>query len=147
MARYRLLQEAFMPSRPGDFCRKLEVNAEVVLADDDIGLGPHLEPLDDAARKARAEYDRRFPGGMSRLDPTSHLPLGQDPMVSINLGAEVQRQLDRKLSIAASGVSAPVPSSEVAELRAQLDDLQKQLADLIAANSRPAIAAPRKGAA
>lgn len=125
MARYRLLQDAFMPSRPGDFHRRIDAGAEVVLADDDFGLGPHFEPRDDPAKRAKAEYDKRRPG--ATLDPTSRLPLGVDPFEGRTFEQRVMALLEQRLR-------EPAPQgagSEVAELREQVDALQKQIAALM----------------
>jgi hypothetical protein len=40
--------------------------------------GPHLEAIDETARVAMAAYWDKYPN--ASLDPTRHLPLGQDPM-------------------------------------------------------------------
>lgn len=127
MARYRLLQDAFMAARPGDIHRRIDAGAEVVLADEDFGLGPHFEPLDDAARKARAEYDRRRPG--ATLDPTSRLPLGRDPLAMLTPEQSLMQHFDKLLA----GVTAAAPGAngEVAALREQVDSLQKQIAALV----------------
>jgi hypothetical protein len=49
--RYRLLQKAYMPPRPGAFEAVLEEGQEVVYTGKP---GDHMEPLDDGARKAMA---------------------------------------------------------------------------------------------
>lgn len=56
--RYRLGQKAYMPPAPGQFEEVCEAGREIVYA----GCpGPHMEPLDDAARKAVALRDDRRP--------------------------------------------------------------------------------------
>jgi hypothetical protein len=40
--------------------------------------GPHLKPLNDEAQRRLDEYWAKHPN--ATLDPTRHLPLGQDPM-------------------------------------------------------------------
>ncbi|MBW4092184.1 MAG: hypothetical protein HIU82_13900 [Proteobacteria bacterium] len=68
--RYRLLRKSYLPRRPGDMCEVLD-EGETVLFDGTPG--PHMEPLDGAAR---ANIEQA--GGtrdLSVLDPMEALPL------------------------------------------------------------------------
>jgi hypothetical protein len=122
MAKYRVIAEsgAFMPRSPdivrldlggsdaaraysvrAPICELLAQNTEVDVPDGFIP-GPHLEPLDDPARAAMAQYWKDRPG--ATLDPTRTLPLGRDPMAARTLDGMVMDQLER---MAAEAVSKP----------------------------------------
>lgn len=105
--------------------------------------GPHLEPLDDAARAAMAAYVKKFPG--ATLDPTRHLPLGQDPLLQPTFEQAMLRSLER---ISAESEGQPARPSAADEKLEKLIETVAALAAIVAAqHGAPARAPvmPRKG--
>jgi hypothetical protein len=90
--------------------------------------GPHLEPLDDAARADMAAYWKARPG--ASLDPTRSLPLGRDPLATQTLEGAVMAQLER---LAADAVSKPAVPASDAKLDALLEAVTKMIGVVSAA--------------
>jgi hypothetical protein len=89
--------------------------------------GPHLEPLNDAAREAMAAYWKAHPG--ATLDPTRTMPLGQDPLGGRSVEQLVSGLLERMDSQAPAGVA---PGAEIAALLAGQKAMQDAIASLAA---------------
>jgi hypothetical protein len=91
--RYRLSAKSHLPKQPGGEPELLEIGAEVYFA----GLpGPHMEPLDEAARAAKA----RAPTGQV-MDFTRHIPLttpGEDDVQMERLGVVIAKALAEALA-------------------------------------------------
>jgi len=106
--------------------------------------GPHLQPLDDAAKERMAQYWKDRPN--ATLDPTRHLPLGRDPMVVATFEGTMLATLER---MAAEGSD---PRAHPAADTARLDALTEALTTLtglvaqLAVSRAPAPPAPRKAA-
>ena len=105
--------------------------------------GPHLEPLNDAAREAMAAYKAKGPGSM---DPTRHFPGGQDPMGGPSVQQSVERLLDgmereasdralaRQASERLAGpAAAPAGNSDMAALLEGQKATQDSIAALVGA--------------
>jgi hypothetical protein len=97
--------------------------------------GPHLLPLDDAAKKAMAQYLKDRPG--ATLDPTRSLPLGQDPMQPPSLEASVLRTLERMAEDAAGASAAPSAGASDAKLDALVEQITR-LAGIVGQIAQPA---------
>jgi hypothetical protein len=96
--------------------------------------GPHLEPLNDEAREMTAQYRAKFPN--ATLDPTRHMPLGQDPMMPRSFEQQVLGRLDMQLA-----AMAPAPAAaedpRIEALLAGTLAMQQMIAKLAEALSPP----------
>ena len=77
---------------------------------DHLVFGPHLEPLDDAAKAAAAAYWKAHPN--ATLDPTRSLPLGRDPMVAATFESTTLAMLERMAAEAAGQPTSSPPASD-----------------------------------
>jgi len=93
--------------------------------------GPHMEPLNDAARQRMREYRQANPH--ATLDPTSTLGVGGGS--SIDLGEMLTLQMDRMLREATGTHAMPAvgDASVLESLRAQVVELSAQVAALLKA--------------
>jgi hypothetical protein len=143
VALYKLPQNAYLPRYPGAPISELIFEGQEVEYN---GVpGPHMQPLDDAAKQALADYYAVNPN--VTLDPTRKLSvsISDDPNAK-SLDKAVLNQLDRIFSQASKQPAGPSP--EVAELRGQVESLAGQVAALVAALASQHTPAPagKKGA-
>jgi hypothetical protein len=102
--------------------------------------GPHLAPLNEAAREAMAAYQAKGHGSM---DPTRHFPGGQDPMGGLSLQQNVEKLLDgmerdASLRALARPAEAPAGNADMAALIGELRALVAALAQPPAKQGRAA---------
>jgi hypothetical protein len=145
MARYKIISEAgaYMPvsseivrlelGADSHAARQYGVRSQVMklfVENEEIDFdgipGPHLEPLDEAARERMAAYWKAHPG--ATLDPTRSLPLGQDPMLRPTFEQAMLRQLERMTEEAAGPVAPPAAADN-----AKLDQVLEAIGKLTAA--------------
>lgn len=141
MPRYKLNQTAYIKKHPS--AAMPELCFEGTIIDHDGVPGPHMEPMDDAARAALDAYYASNPG--VTLDPTRKLSVSvADDPNGKNISDVVQHQLDRML--AGIGKTPAAPSAEVAELRGEVSALAQQVSQLVALMSAQHQPTSKKGA-
>ena len=101
MAKYKLLEKAYCKQTPGDVIEQTwEAGTEIELRDD-ATPGPHMEPLDTAARTAMAKYlkegaplDRRIVAAINQGVPVLG---GTLPAIGDQAGSQATIELMQKL--------------------------------------------------
>lgn len=104
--RYRLTAKSHLPKNPGGEPELLEIGAEVVFA----GMpGPHMEPLDDAARAAKMLAPTN-----QVMDFTRHIPLNtpvEDDVQMERLGVVIAKAIAEALAPVLSRLVPPAPAA------------------------------------
>lgn len=106
--RYRLTAKAHLPKHPGGEPELLDEGAEVTFAG---RPGPHMEPLDEAARKAKAAEPTGQVMDFTRLIPLD-TPVAEDTQME-RLGSVIAKALAEALAPLLARL-APLPATAVA---------------------------------
>jgi hypothetical protein len=153
MGHYRLLQAAYVQRQPGQVpvwdlsnkvaafrhgspCELLDAGQTIV---SETYPGPYVEALDESGKAAEAEYRKKYPN--ATLDPTRHLPNGQDPLVMHTFEGLVMRNLEGMLSSATAKPAQNDVLTSIADsqavLTAAVTEMAKQNAALMHALAQP----------
>lgn len=149
MGHYRLLQPAYVQRQPGQVpvwdlngkiaafrpgvpCEFMEAGQTFV---SEHYPGPYVEALDESAKAAEAEWQKKRPG--ATLDPTRHLPNGQDPMVMQTFEGLVMRRLEGMLSEVAGKPAQSDALTAIADSQAVMTAAITQLAQTVTALAQP----------
>lgn len=114
VGRYTLLEKSYIAKNPGGPHEVLDAGAVVVWAGKP---GPHMQPMDDGAKKAVALAEQN--GGLGFLDPTSKIELIQSGDTTLALAqqeiADLRARLAQLLRVDMSMASEPL-KNEVREV-------------------------------
>jgi hypothetical protein len=86
--------------------------------------GPHLAPLNAEAEAKMRAYWAKYPG--ATLDPTRHMPLGQDPMGGRSIEQSVAALLEGMQRDLAG--AAPAQDAQAAQIAALVDGQRAMMA-------------------
>ncbi len=116
LGHYRLLVRAYIPRAPGQEHQLLEADQEVLWQGKP---GPHMYPLDDAAKEAVTR------AGPQSIDPSSYIPLtsaaSDEDMLADRVAAAVAKAL--------TGLSTDKPSRDdmLAEVEARMHAFESRM--------------------